>query len=146
MCAKVGCILVVEDEPMLTEFIADFVHDSLHCTVMTATSNRAALKCLQFERPDMAIVDYLVGDGLVEPTVIRLMGMGIPFFIVSGFSKSTAVGDIWPRLEWLEKPFSEVEFAAMFNLCCKQMKKVECSDPRDTAAPLVDKCPSCDLI
>ena len=146
MPAKVGCVLVVEDESMLTEFMADFVHETLHFNVVTVSSNRNALKCLQFERPDFAILDYQVGDGTIKPTLVRLLEMQVPFFVVSGFSKCSAIGEIFTDVDWLEKPFSEVEFAAKLNQCLKKMVLPGSPDPRGLENSFGDECPSCNLI
>ena len=112
-------ILVVEDECILSEFIADFVRDFCTAGVITVRTNNQALAFLKHERPALAIVDYRVADGVISPTVRRLGELEVPFLVISGYSRDISEDATLRRAVWLEKPFSEAELAQNLTACIK---------------------------
>lgn len=98
-------ILLLEDEPI----IALDIEESLlqagfgHLTVLRTCS--AALEYLLESRPDAAIVDVNLEDGICSTVVDRLNEAGIPFLVHSGFEYSPAEhSDGFRRGQWLSKP------------------------------------------
>src|SRR3712207_4435005 len=62
MCPDTSTLLLVEDDPVLTTFLADnLTADGFE--LVLASSLRDGLRELEFRRPDLAIVDLGLPDG-----------------------------------------------------------------------------------
>src|SRR6476620_8462076 len=99
-------ILIVEDEAMISLTLLDALKDHGVRVAGPYRANATALTYLETEKPDGAIIDFNLLDGICEMIAERLTALGVPFFVISGSRKE---GHYIPALEvadWLGKPFS----------------------------------------
>jgi CheY-like chemotaxis protein len=64
-------ILIVEDEPILAIELESIVKELGHDVIGVAASSRAALKVLETQTPDIALVDVHLTDGATGPDTAR---------------------------------------------------------------------------
>ena len=104
-------ILVVDDEPLITMLIEEWVADLGHTPVGPAHSLKAALDLVATSGIDGAIVDVSLGRESAYPLAKMLSARGIPFAFATGHSD----GDIecgHSAVAVLTKPFGLKPFAA----------------------------------
>jgi DNA-binding response OmpR family regulator len=77
-------VLVVEDEPLIAMMIIDWLSELGFESVGPAGSIRAALKLLEAEAPDAAILDLTIGSEQSYPVAEVLAAAGIPFAFLTG--------------------------------------------------------------
>ena len=117
-------ILVVEDEIMVSDLIADILTDSGLKVAGPFRSNRDCLDFLDHDRPDAAVLDFNIADGTSGPIAQRLQDMGVPFIVASAYPREIASGPVASALRWISKPFSEASLtegvcACLFSISCK---------------------------
>ena len=97
-------ILVVEDDPMVGQFISATLEDARAIVVGPCRSVRAAQTMLDAGPVDAALLDVNVADGEVFPVAERLAAQRVPFLLLSGYGADAVPAD---RPEWraLSKPF-----------------------------------------
>ena len=100
-------IMVVEDEVMVSDLIADVLIDSGLKVAGPFRSNRDSLDFLVTGRPDAAVLDFNIADGTSGPIAQRLIALGIPFIVASAYPREMASGPVAAALRWISKPFSE---------------------------------------
>jgi CheY-like chemotaxis protein len=77
-------VLIVEDEPLITMMLEDFL-DSLGHTVVGTCDNLAdALERVEKGGFDVAIIDVNLNGQLVWPVADRLAAGGIPYVLATG--------------------------------------------------------------
>ena len=101
-------ILVVDDEPIVREVVADMLAD-LGCVVQTAENGESALAKLDHVAPDLLLLDFAMpgmnGAEVAEAALARRPGLRIVF--ATGFAKSEAIeAAVGERAIMLRKPFS----------------------------------------
>lgn len=77
-------VLIVEDEPLITMMIEDFIDVLGHLVAGTADSVASALVRIGQGGLDVAIVDVNLRDGACWPVADALAAAGTPFLIASG--------------------------------------------------------------
>ena len=78
-------VLLVEDEFIIALGMELALLD-LGCTVLgPAASAAQALALIDRERPDVAVLDVSLLDGLVTPVAERLEVLGVPFVLVTAY-------------------------------------------------------------
>ena len=117
-------ILVVEDEIMVSDLIADILTDSGLKVAGPFRSNRDCLDFLDHDRPDAAVLDFNIADGTSGPIAQRLQDMGVPFIVASAYPREIASGPVASALRWISKPFSEASLtegvcACLFSISFK---------------------------
>jgi DNA-binding response OmpR family regulator len=80
-------VLVVEDEAILAIDIAGQLSDAGFETVGPATCVAVALKLINEEGCDAAVLDFNLRDETAEPIACELQARGTPFLFLSGISK-----------------------------------------------------------
>ena len=117
-------ILVVEDEIMVSDLIADILTDSGLKVAGPFRSNRDCMDFLDHDRPDAAVLDFNIADGTSGPIAQRLQDMGVPFIVASAYPREIASGPVASALRWISKPFSEASLtegvcACLFSISFK---------------------------
>ncbi|NDB70777.1 MAG: response regulator [Methylocystaceae bacterium] len=117
-------ILVVEDEIIVSDLIADILRDSGLKVAGPFRSNHDCLIFLDHDRPDAAVLDFNIADGTSGPIALRLQALGVPFIIASAYPKEIASGPVASALRWISKPFSEASLtegvcACLFSISFK---------------------------
>lgn len=98
---SIGHVLVLEDEPFISLDMEEML-ESLGATSVTTFDARAdAMQWLDENRPDLAIVDPRVNDGVCADVAERLVGAGVPFLVYSGAEVDETV---FQKGGWLDKP------------------------------------------
>src|SRR5262249_11148154 len=110
-------VLVVEDDEEVRVYVADLLR-GLHYQVLEAADARSALSQLEKEkgRVDLLLSDVVLpgmnGRRLADEVVARANGIKVLF--MTGYSRNAIVhhGRLDPRVEMIQKPFTEVTLAA----------------------------------
>jgi CheY-like chemotaxis protein len=106
-------ILLVEDNAFVSLDLDVELRKMGCAAVLSVGSINAACSVLATERPDLALLDVMVGRKLVTPVAARLAADGIPYAIVTGYSPD--VLDYEPLLRdvpYLSKPFDSAHFTS----------------------------------
>ena len=86
-------ILICEDEPLVAEFYRIQLEMAGHQVTAVASRPAEGLEACRIDRPDVALVDLQLADGLRgEPLIDELAALGIPAIIVSGEARVMRVG------------------------------------------------------
>lgn len=78
-------ILVVEDEYMLAKEVAGAISDAGMIAIGPAANTRDAIRLIEHERVDGAILDVNLADEMVYPLADMLTARGIPFVFCTGY-------------------------------------------------------------
>jgi CheY-like chemotaxis protein len=105
---KLFRILLVEDDPMLGELLAEMLEEMGHVVVALETTERGAVTAAAQHRPDLMIVDARLGKGSGTSAVDEILRSGfIPHVFTSG--NISKLEGLRPDAVVLEKPFREAE-------------------------------------
>lgn len=86
-------ILICEDEPLIAESYRIQLEMAGHEVIAVASRPDEGLAACRRTRPDVALVDLQLADGLRgEPLVDDLAALGIPAIILSGEARVMRVG------------------------------------------------------
>jgi CheY-like chemotaxis protein len=77
-------VLVVEDETLVALFVAEILEEAGAIVVGPVRSNRDAVALLAKGRPDIAVLDVNVADGVVTPTAEQCLEAGVPVLFCTG--------------------------------------------------------------
>ena len=97
-------VLVVEDEAIIGMALAELVEDEGYSVCGPFTRADEAIAWLEFETPDLAIVDHLLRDGPCTELVRVLKARGVPFVIYSGAYRRPDMPAELQSAPWFEKP------------------------------------------
>lgn len=92
-------VLIVEDETLIALELCDIVEGSHGSVAGPFRSNRDALRLLETEDVDAAILDLNLADGEATPTAQRLKAAGVPVLVCTAGTLPRAM-----RLEWSDVP------------------------------------------
>lgn len=110
-------ILVVDDEPGITELLSDILEYHGH-PVVIANDAEEALDILQLQRPDLVLVDLMMPsvDGLSLALALRHSprGRGVPLIAMSASDSALALADrIGDFDAYISKPFENDELVEL---------------------------------
>ncbi len=80
--AQRGCILVVEDEPLVAEVVADALSDAYRTIVVDTAAE--ALEQIRPGAVDLVLLDYLLPGGGSGQVLASANSAGVPVVIMSG--------------------------------------------------------------
>lgn len=101
-------ILIVEDEYLLAHSWAAALVSAGHGVAGTAASVPQALRLMEAERPDAAILDANIRGGDAEQVAAELTRHGIRYLVVSGYAEDALVGSLRGQ-PFLKKPVRNTE-------------------------------------
>lgn len=104
-------VLIVEDEAMIAMQLEDDLIDAGCAVVGPVPSVRSALRLIERERIDAAIIDYHLADGDSCPIADMLGRRGVPFLFMTGH----AAEDLPPRCRDIKVLFKPVRAAALMQ-------------------------------
>lgn len=109
-----GCrVLLVEDDPLVTETISALIEDAEGIVVGPAMSVADARRTLKSGVAfDVAVLDMNVGDGEVTPVLEGLRARRVPIVIYSGAEVPEGVRKRHPDLISLRKPVTRARLIA----------------------------------
>lgn len=103
---KRACILVVEDDPSVRQFIVECL-EILGYQVVQADHAEAGLEKLEYTRPDLLITDFLMpgttGAELIDRARKKIPGL--PAIIATGYADMQAIDEVIDTDMVLRKPF-----------------------------------------
>ena len=97
-------ILIVDDEPMISMLVADWLSELGHETLGPSRDTASALAMIEASPPDAAIIDVSLGAESGYPVAECLANSHIPFVFATGYSGA----NLPPRFAGtsvLNKPF-----------------------------------------
>jgi signal transduction histidine kinase/CheY-like chemotaxis protein len=103
---EAASILVIDDDPDVRAFIAESLEESGY-RVRQAADGRQGLAQASAERPDLAVIDFIM-PGMSGAEVARQLldrWPKQPILFVSGYSETDAIRGIAPEAQLLAKPF-----------------------------------------
>ena len=99
-------VLVVENDEMNAMLLELQLAQAGAVVIGPAATAEAALRLIGEQGPDLAVLDYRLGDGLTsEPVAAQLTGQGIPFVLATG-QATGALPAVFDRGIVLIKPYS----------------------------------------
>lgn len=108
-------ILVVEDELFVAMLVEDLLGDLGHRVVGPAASARAAVRAVEDEVFDFALLDVNLGDGETSfETAEMLRSRGVPFAFVTGYGEQGVRSDL-RDVPILSKPIDPRQLARVLQ-------------------------------
>lgn len=106
-------ILLVEDDPALVRRLTEYLHAE-NFRVISAGGQTAAVRLLDQERPDLALVDITLaeGNGFAVCLCAKKEGVPVIFLTASGDEYSTVTGLEMGADDYIAKPFRPRELVA----------------------------------
>ncbi len=102
-------ILVVDDDPTIAGLLAETLESNGHLVCGIATTEEGAVTAAARERPDMIIVDVLLGRGSgIRAIELIQRSHPVPHVFMTG-------GTLPPGAEGLMKPFRETDLVAAMD-------------------------------
>ena len=99
-----GRVLVLEDEPFIALDLEGMLGEFGATSVVSLDTRADALRWLEDNRPDVAIVDPRVNDGVCTDVVEALSTAQVPFIVYSGAGVEDNASEAFSHGEWLTKP------------------------------------------
>lgn len=101
-------VLVVEDETFVALYLESILSDAGASVMTPASSVTKAFDRVKEQRPDVAILDVNLQDGLVFPFARHLGEIGVPFVFVTAHARNDSVfADEFSSRPRLNKPVDE---------------------------------------
>lgn len=97
-------ILVVEDELLIATSLELSLEGHGHRVMGPVSTVKAALRILETEQPDLALLDYRLADSTTEPLLPELRQRGIPVCVLSGYGRDQ-LPEAYADCQLVEKPF-----------------------------------------
>jgi CheY-like chemotaxis protein len=105
--------MVVEDQALIGMSLEASLEETGFQVEGPFMSNAQALRWLESETPDVALLDFMIKDGTSLEIVRALRSRKIPFAIYSGLSPRLDCPPELRDVPWLEKPASREMLAAI---------------------------------
>lgn len=102
-------ILVAEDEFITGFDLCDTVAEAGYDVEGPHAGISSAMLAFQKEKPDLAILDVQLDDGIVFPLAEKLNAEGVPIIFHSGSNVEDEVKGRFPQAVTLEKPCPPVD-------------------------------------
>ncbi len=115
-------VLVVEDEPLIAFDVADHLRDAGFEVVGPAASVSAALRLIESQGCDLAVLDVNLGRETAAPIAEVLNTKSLPFIALSGYS-SDQLPEIFQRAPLLTKPVDSKKLVSVLRRCLDRRPK-----------------------
>lgn len=108
-----GCtVLVIEDEPVQALDVEQSLKQ-LGCTVLGPVASRAeARDLLHRKRPNLALLDMVLRDGIAVPVAEQLVALEVPFAAMAGWDHLLQDHPLLHGVPLLRKPYSPPKLRA----------------------------------
>jgi DNA-binding response OmpR family regulator len=97
-------VLIVEDEPMIAANLKSILEESGYAVSGFASKLETALEIIESGDLDAAILDANLGGVSASPAASALAARGLPFIVLSGYSREQLQGDFSGGL-FIQKPY-----------------------------------------
>ena len=109
-------ILIVEDDPLQAELLADRVEACDGSVAGPFSSFRETERYIETScAPDGAILDFRLADGEVTPIATHLLTLGVPVVICAGAYVPDRLRTFAPHLAYMPKPVAIDEILIRLN-------------------------------
>lgn len=98
------CVLVVEDEAIISFLLEDMLGELGAGDVRHAGNVKTALAFLETRTPDLAVLDVNLGGERVYPVAEKLESLGVLFLFTTGYGRS-GLDPRWQSKAVVQKPF-----------------------------------------
>ena len=117
-------VLVVEDEPLIAFDIASTL-DLLGCDMVGPVARLSdALRVVQTEAFDCAILDVNVRGGYITPVAEILLERRVPLLLATGYSEYALPGNLISQSR-LAKPYTSEQLERELRLLCSQVTQLK---------------------
>ena len=108
-------VLLVEDQVLIAMDAEDYLraHGAAHVAI--ASTAAAALRQIEAERPDVAVLDVNLGDHTSAPVAEHLASLGVPFVFATGYGDSATAPETMHGVAVVRKPYTENVLIAALN-------------------------------
>ena len=103
------CCLIVEDQVLIGMSVEAYLEELGYEVVGPVPSSAAALRWLEANTPDFAILDYALEGGSCAKLATTLKQRGVPFVIYSGHSRGMDINLDMSDVAWIEKPAARLD-------------------------------------
>ena len=110
-----GRVLLVEDGMIIAMDTEETLRDLGVADVKIAAKVSSALKELEGESFDLAVLDYNLGTESSEPVALKLTEMGVPFWLATGYGEMADRLEEIGALGVLTKPYGKDELRQMLD-------------------------------
>ena len=109
------CVLVAEDERIVGADLCDTVEEAGFIVEGPHRDVSSAMLAFQKHKPDIAILDVKLDDGVVYALAEKLADEDVPIIFHSGLFTREEVQDKFPQATTLVKPCPPAEMIAAVN-------------------------------
>ncbi len=102
-------VLVAEDELIVGYDLCDTVAEAGYVVEGPYDDLSSAMLAYQKNKPDIAILDVQLGDGIVYPLAEQMMAENVPVIFHSGQLSPCEVAERFPQAQALAKPCPPAE-------------------------------------
>jgi light-regulated signal transduction histidine kinase (bacteriophytochrome)/CheY-like chemotaxis protein len=118
-----GTGLVVEDSLIIAMDAAATLEDLGASEVKTHSSVSSALKWLETNRVDFALLDVNLGDEQSLPVAEALYAAGVPFVLATGYGAAAELMETYPPCTIVQKPFSASSIEQAFKTAFAKLQR-----------------------
>jgi two-component sensor histidine kinase/DNA-binding response OmpR family regulator len=122
-------IMIVEDEALVAMILEDQLEELGLSIVATCANVADAMKAIDKNTPDAAILDVNLGGQLVYPVADRLIDRGIPFVFVTGYGRES-IDRRYASIQVLEKPVERQALEDVFVKAPERPSSIEFATAR----------------
>ena len=106
-------IMIVEDEALVAMALEEQLVDLGRSVVAVCNTVADAMKAIHEHAPDAAVLDVNLGGQLVYPVANKLMDLGTPFVLVTGYGRES-IDQRYSSFDVLEKPVDRKALEMIF--------------------------------
>lgn len=100
-----GRVLVVEDDAFIALDLQDVLSEAGYQVIGPVGTVSEAIALLDAHQPDMALLDYNLGEETSIPVAQKLEDLSVPFMFLSGQVSSVMLGKTRTVPKVMSKPF-----------------------------------------
>jgi CheY-like chemotaxis protein len=116
-------VLVVEDELLIAMDVEKLLR-RLGCIALdTVPTVHQALRMLESELPDFAVLDVNLNGRLVTPVAEALREQGVPFVLVTGYGSERLHEEVLQDAPYLRKPVNAQQLARAISDVLARLKR-----------------------
>ncbi len=104
MTGEMRCVLLVEDDFLVALATRDLLESAGYKIAGPAATLDRALRLVQSERLDAAVLDIDIGTQSIWPVAEALLGCKVPFVLLSAFANPSAIPGKFAAVLRLHKP------------------------------------------
>ena len=101
--------LIVEDQTLISMSLEAYLEEMGWSIAGQFGNSAGALKWLETNTPDAAIIDFMLQDGPCIELARALRRRGVPFLVYSGRRREPDTPPEFRDVPWLEKPLARTE-------------------------------------